>query len=94
MRASEAQTQMKQLEQQGREFTVEEFLTWLLDLSDDCDYVGLVAQEESERAMKLAKNTYGPLTRQADEEVVAGVAFLQGATFAAAALGREPQDAS
>jgi hypothetical protein len=93
MNARQAQLRMLQIELHEQDFNGEQFLTWLLDFPDDPEDVGRVASEEAKRALSLAEGHYQQVTRTVAilrPDLIATVAFIQGATFAAAALGREP----
>lgn len=98
MRAQDAATRMVLLENHGQEFSVEQFIQWLLSLDDDDpDQVGRVVLHETRRARALAVGHYQKVgdrvaVGSVDTDVV--IAFMQGAAFAAAALGRKPFPAS
>lgn len=100
--AREAQDRMARLETHGQDWNVEEFLTWLARLEDDPNDVGPVIREEADKAINLVLAHYQGGRRGAqvivaggkvvDTFMVAAVAFQQGMTFAAAALGRPAFD--
>lgn len=93
MNTRDAQTRMHEVEQHGHDFNVEQYVQWLLGLADDPDDVGVVVNEEAERAIELAGGYYERVTQRVallHPQMLAVVAFIQGATFAAAALGHEP----
>jgi len=90
MRARQAQLAMYKIELHDQEFTVEEFLQWLLGLDDeDPITIEKVLIEEMRRALSLIGTHYGQYVELTPHTLVA-IGFQQGATFAAAALGREP----
>lgn len=87
-----AQIRMLAIEQHEQDWNGEQFLAWLLGF-DDPEETGRVANEEARRALGLAEGHYQQVTRTVAilrPDLIATVAFVQGATFAAAALGREP----
>jgi len=103
MNARQAQVQMVALELHDQDWNVEEYLRWLAQLDDeDADDVGRVVQEEINRVFGLIEQHYGHhivargnvivigRNTPVDSQVVATIAFQQGMTFAAAALGRLP----
>lgn len=94
MKAREAQVRMVGLEDHGQDWNVEEFMRWIVGLDDvDADDVGRVVQEEVRRAVGLAEGYYQQITKRVavlHPQMLAAIAFQQGMTFAAAALGREP----
>lgn len=103
MNARQAQVRMVALEHHDQDWNVEQYLRWLADLEDaDAEDVGRVVDEEVDRVFGLIEQHYGHVIASRgnvlvigartplDSRVVATVAFQQGMTFAAAALGREP----
>lgn len=90
-----AQARMRELEEHGQEWTGEDFMAWLLGF-DDKETTGAVLIEESERAFELADEHYSRLVvgRRGlivmQPKMMVQVGFVQGATFACAALGRLP----
>jgi hypothetical protein len=83
---------MMAIELHEQNWSGEQFLAWLLGF-EDAEQTGVVVTEESRRAFILAENHYQRVSRRVavlNPEMIAQVAFIQGATFAAAALGREP----
>lgn len=97
MNARQAQLSMLAIELHEQEFSGEEFAAWLLGLEDaDPDAIGRVLLEEARRAYILAENHYQRVTSRVavlNPEMIAQVGFIQGMTFAAAALGRQPYPA-
>lgn len=92
MNPRRAQVAMVALELHGQDWSGEQFLDWLLGFGD-VEMTGAVAEEESRRAFALAEGHYQRLTGRVavlNPVAIAQVGFLQGATFAAAALGRQP----
>ena len=92
MRPHEAQARMFDLEHHEQEFSGEEFLAWLLGMDPD-DAFEEVLIAESKRAFMLAEGFYSRISHRVavlQPQMIAQVAFVQGATFAAAALGRQP----
>lgn len=90
-----AQLAMMAIELHEQEFNGVEFLDWLLGF-DDTDTTGHVVIEEARRAFILAENHYQRVSHRVavlNPEMISQVAFIQGATFAAAALGRRPYPA-
>lgn len=90
MNARQAQLRMVAIELHDQQWNGIEFVTWLLSLDGD---VESVLDEEARRAFILAENHYQRVSRRVavlNPEMISQVAFVQGATFAAAALGREP----
>ena len=86
------QLAMVLIELHEQNWSGEEFLAWLLGF-EDADETGRVISEEARRACALADGHYQRVSGRVGvlhPEMVAQVAFMQGATFAAAALGREP----
>lgn len=95
MNPRRAQLAMLAIEMHDQQWSGEEFVAWLLGF-DDPDEVGRVLTEEARRAFILAESHYQRVTRRVavlNPEMIAQVAFIQGATFAAAALGRRPYPA-
>ena len=89
MNARQAQVRMYAVEQHDQEFTVEEFIHWLLKLDDTAaEDIEPVLREELIRARNLAVEHYGQFAK-VSADLMLGIGFQQGATFAAAALGRE-----
>lgn len=87
-----AQLAMIAIELHEQNFSGIEFLDWLLGF-DDADSTGRVVTEESRRAFILAENHYQRVSQRVavlNPQMISEVAFIQGATFAAAALGRRP----
>jgi hypothetical protein len=92
MKPHEAAALMRALEDHRQDWSGEQFLAWLLGF-DDPDQAGLVVTAEAERAFALAEDHYQRVTRRVavlNPRMIAQVGFVQGATFAAAALGRQP----
>jgi hypothetical protein len=93
MNARQAQLRMVQIELHEQDWSGEQFLAWLLGL-DDPDEVGRVVDEEVRRSLTLTDEHYAQFLSDRvavlNPRVPASVGFIQGATFAAAALGREP----
>lgn len=90
MNARQAQLRMVAIELHDQQWNGIEFVTWLLSLDGD---VESVLDEEARRAFILAENHYQRVSRRVavlNPQMISQVAFIQGATFAAAALGREP----
>jgi hypothetical protein len=90
MDAVKAAAGMADLEHHGQDWNGLEFLTWLLGLEGD---VESAVGTECRRAVLLADGHYTRVSRVLvmNPEMIAAVAFVQGATFAAAALGVEPE---
>jgi hypothetical protein len=87
-----AQLSMVAIELHDQEWSGEQFLAWLLGF-DDPEETGRVVDEESRRAFALAEGHYQRLTQRVavlNPQMIAQVGFIQGATFAAAALGKQP----
>jgi hypothetical protein len=83
---------MMAIELHDQNWSGEQFLAWLLGF-DDAEDTGRVVEEESYRAFALAEQHYQRLTQRVavlNPTMIAQVGFVQGATFAAAALGRKP----
>lgn len=96
MRADEARLRMPHLEHHPeREYTMADFLAWLLSLDDeDIDDVSAAMLTEVHRARLLATRHYHRFASRVyvgDVTIDCAVAFMQGACFAAAALGVEPE---
>jgi hypothetical protein len=92
MTARQAQLRMVAIEMHEQDWSSEQFLAWLLDLGDH-EQTGVVIAEEARRAFILAGNHYQRVTKTVavlNPQMIATIGFIQGATFAAAALGREP----
>jgi hypothetical protein len=92
MTPRQAQLRMMAIEMHEQEWSGEQFLAWLLSFDDD-EQTGVVIAEEARRAFILAENHYQRVTKQVavlNPQMIATIGFIQGATFAAAALGREP----
>jgi hypothetical protein len=96
MTAREAQARMAALENHDQPWSVEEYLRWVAGLDDaDPDDVGNTVREEVRRAIDLAEGHYQRVTNTVAilrPDLLATVAFQQGMTFAAAALGRQPHE--
>lgn len=93
MKVNEAQTRMNNLEQHDQEWTAGEFIEWLLDLEGGREQIDQALLTETHRAFILAEGHYQRVTNRAailNPQMIAQVGFIQGATFAAAALGRNP----
>jgi hypothetical protein len=93
MRASDAQARMFELEHHGQSWSGLEYLDWLLGLGGDAPEIELTVLRESERAFLLAEGHYQRVSQRVavlNPRMIAEVGFIQGATFAAAALGRKP----
>lgn len=91
MTPRQAQLRMLSIEMHDQDWNGEEFLAWLLDFADP-EETGRVVDEESRRAFALAEDHYQRVSRRVailNPAMIAQVGFIQGATFAAAALGRE-----
>jgi hypothetical protein len=86
----QAATSMYDFENHGQEWDVEQFVTWLLGLDGD---VAGALEVECQRALLLADGHYARVGRALvmNPVGIAAVAFVQGATFAAAALGAKPE---
>jgi hypothetical protein len=92
MTPHDAQRAMHALEQHHQDWTGEQFLAWLLGVPDP-EPAGAVVMQEAERAFGLAEDHYQRVTQRVavlNPRMIAQVGFVQGATFAAAALGRQP----
>jgi hypothetical protein len=92
MTPRQAQVRMIRIEDHGQDWNGEEFLAWLLGFADP-EETGRVVTEESRRAFALAEDHYQRVSRRVavlNPSMIAQIGFIQGATFAAAALGREP----
>jgi hypothetical protein len=86
-----AQLRMFAIELHEQPWNSVEFLSWLLALDDGDDAVERVLDEETRRATILAENHYQRVTQRVavlNPHMIASVGFIQGATFAAAALDR------
>lgn len=95
MNARQAQLSMVRIELHEQEFNNEQFLAWLLGF-EDVEETGHVVNEESRRAFALAEDHYQRVSQRVavlNPAMIAQVGFIQGATFAAAALGRLPYPA-
>lgn len=87
-----AQVSMLAIELHRQEWSGEQFMAWLLGF-DDAEEAGRVVEEESRRAFALAEGHYQRMSQRVavlNPRMIAQVGFIQGATFAAAALGRQP----
>lgn len=96
MTPHDAQLAMSKLEQHDQPFSGEQFLAWLLGFSD-AEATGAAVSAESQRAFLLAEGHYQRVTQRVavlQPVMIAQVGFVQGATFAAAALGRLPWPAA
>jgi hypothetical protein len=74
-----------------------EYLAWLLGFGDDAAGTELTVLRESERAFMLAEGHYSRVSQRVavlNPRMIAQIGFIQGATFAAAALGRLPYPAT
>jgi hypothetical protein len=92
VRPREAQLAMIAIELHEQQFNGVQFVEWLLGFDDDRQTT-LVLEEESRRAFILAENHYQRVSQRVavlNPQMISQVAFIQGATFAAAALGRKP----
>lgn len=92
MTPAEVQRRMYELELHGQEWDGEQFLAWLLGFAADEEFAEAL-DVESRRATILAENHYQRVTQRVavlNPKLIAQVGFIQGATFAAAALGRLP----
>lgn len=92
MRPTEAARQMFEIEHHGQAWNSYEFLAWLLDFKND-EELEQVLQTETSRAYVLADQHYQRVSGKLlvyNPRMISEIAFLQGATFAAAALGRKP----
>lgn len=92
MTPHDAQRLMHALEQHHQDWTGEQFMAWLLGFADP-EPAGAVVMQEAERAFGLAEGHYQRVTSRVavlEPRMIAQVGFVQGATFAAAALGRLP----
>jgi len=87
VRARDAQVRMLEIESHDQEFDVQDFLTWVAKLDDDPNDVREVITDEVRRTVEVVKTRYTPF--RGNPMAMMAVAFMQGATFAAAALGRE-----
>jgi hypothetical protein len=93
MTPGEAQARMFDLEHHGQSWSGLEYLDWLLGFDGDAPEVELTVLRESERAFLLAEGHYQRVSSRVavlNPRMIAEVGFIQGATFAAAALGRQP----
>ena len=94
MHAREAQQRMQEIERHEQDWDGEQFLTWLLELEDAPERVGRIVGEEVKRALTLTDDHYAkfisPRVAVLNPNVPAMIGFIQGATFAAAAFGRQP----
>lgn len=92
MTPHDAQRRMRELEEHGQDWNGEQFMTWLLGFVEP-EAAGAVVMQEAERAFALAEDHYTRVTQRVavlNPRMIAHVGFVQGATFAAAALGRLP----
>lgn len=92
MTPGDAQAAMFELEHHEQRWNGLEFLDWLLGFGDVPATEEAVAAE-SDRAFMLAEGHYQRVSRRVavmNPRMIAQVGFIQGATFAAAALGRQP----
>lgn len=91
MNPHDAQRAMHAIEQHDQPWSGEQFLAWLLGF--EADAASPVLVDESRRAAQLAEGHYQRVTGRVavlNPTMIAQVGFIQGATFAAAALGRLP----
>lgn len=89
MAPADIQAQMRELEEHGQNWSVEQFIEWLLGIQD----AAAAVMEESDRAAELAEGHYQRVTGRVgvlNPRMIAQVGFIQGVTFAAAALGVQP----
>jgi hypothetical protein len=87
-----AQLAMMRLELHEQDFNGVQFVEWLLGFDDERQTT-LVLEEESRRAFILAEGHYQRVSQRVavlNPQMISQVGFIQGATFAAAALGRQP----
>lgn len=92
MRPGEAQTRMLAIELHEQKFSGVQFIDWLLGFGDEAATEDALTFE-ARRAFALAGDHYQRLTKSVavlNPRMISEVAFIQGATFAAAALGRKP----
>jgi hypothetical protein len=90
MTAQEAQARMREVENHGQDWSVEQFLVWVMGLDDSQEAVDVTVGGEIERAVEIANDHYVRVGGTRSALLYAAVGFLQGATMAAAAMGREP----
>lgn len=94
MKTADARERMIELEDHhDREYSMGEFVRWLLALDDDVDTVAAGMLSETQRARILAMRHYqrfGSRVAVGDCNIDCAVSFMQGVTFAAAALGIQP----
>jgi len=87
---------MFELEHHEQAFSGLEFLAWLLGFDTDeatGEDLNEVLGRESERAFMLAEGHYQRVSQRVavmNPRMIAQIGFVQGATFAASALGRKP----
>lgn len=96
MTPAEAAAQMHELENHGQDWNGVEYVAWLLGFGRDeatGEDLTQVLGTESARAFLLAEGHYQRVSNRVavlNPQMISQIAFVQGATFAAAALGREP----
>lgn len=93
MNARRAQLEMLAIEMHEQDFNIEQYLTWLCQLDNEPEETGRVVSEELQRAKSLADNHYARVSDRLtvmNPLAIMAIGFQQGATFAAAALGRPP----
>jgi hypothetical protein len=88
----EISQRMLEIEQHDQDWSGVEFLAWLVDQLPSEAFERLI-ERESQRAVLLAEGHYQRVTQRVavlNPQMIAQIGFIQGATFAAAALGKEP----
>jgi hypothetical protein len=92
MTPDEITRRMLEIEQHEQDWDGLEFLAWLVEQPPGEEFEQLVGRE-TRRAVLLAEGYYQRMTQRVavlNPQMIAQIGFIQGATFAAAALGKEP----